>query len=64
MQGAIQAFAPCMPTLKKVFTENIEESAAVLRPSNSKIALFFRYAIILSIQIGRDFFIDRFNANA
>jgi len=51
MQGAIQAFAPCMPTLKKVFTENIEGSAAVLRPSNSKIALFLRYAIIVSIML-------------
>jgi Domain of unknown function (DUF4174) len=51
MQGAIQAFAPCRPALKTVFTENIEGSAAVLRPSNSKIALFLRYAIILSIML-------------
>jgi Domain of unknown function (DUF4174) len=49
MQGAIQAFAPCRPALKTVFTENIEGSAAVLRPSNSKIAFFISYAIILFI---------------
>ena len=47
MQGAIQALAPCMPALKKLFTENIEGSAAVLRPSNLKIAFLISYAIIL-----------------
>jgi hypothetical protein len=49
MQGAIQAFTPCMPALKTLFTENIEGSATVLRPSNSKIAFFISYAIILFI---------------
>jgi NAD(P)-dependent dehydrogenase (short-subunit alcohol dehydrogenase family) len=47
MQGAIQAFTPCMPALKTLFTENIEGSAAVLRPSNSKITFFICYAIII-----------------
>jgi hypothetical protein len=49
MQGAIQAFTPCMPALKTVLIENIEGSAAVLRPSNSKIAFFISYAFILFI---------------
>lgn len=49
MQGAIQAFTPCMPALKTVLTENIEGSASVLRPSNSKIAFLISYAVILLI---------------
>ena len=47
MQGAIQALAPCMPALKTLFTKTIEGSAAVLRPSNLKIAFLISYAIIL-----------------
>jgi hypothetical protein len=38
-----------MPALKTLFTENIEGTAAVLRPSNSKIAFFISYAVILFI---------------
>jgi hypothetical protein len=49
MQGASQAFAPCMPALKTLFTENNEGAAAMLRPSNLKIAFFISYAVILLI---------------